>query len=103
MPLLVKVTVSLRMKNRCARFCNKNIGLTETGTTISWHQIDRKIGTVGGAGELIPGIIAKVVKPDGSLASDGERGELVVKGPSIALGYYGNPAAYVESNTEVVG
>jgi acyl-CoA synthetase (AMP-forming)/AMP-acid ligase II len=72
-------------------------GLTETCTTICWLQVDRKLGTVGGAGELIPGIIAKVVKPDGSLASDGEQGELVVKGPSMALGYYGNLAATAET------
>ena len=65
-------------------------------------QADRKLGTIGGAGGLLPGIVAKVVKPDGTLASDGEQGELVVKGPSMALGYYKNPAAYVESNVEIV-
>lgn len=65
-------------------------------------QADRKLGTIGGAGGLLPGIIAKVVKSDGTLASDGEQGELVVKGPSMALGYYGNPAAYVKSNVEIV-
>lgn len=90
------------MKNRHALFCNKNIGLTETCTTVSWHQVDRKLGTIGGAGGLVPGIIAKVVKPDGTLASDGEQGELVVKGPSMALGYYENSAAYVVSNTGII-
>ena len=80
----------------------QNIGLTETCTTVCWVQADRKLGTIGGAGGLLPGIIAKVVKPDGTLASDGEQGELVVKGPSMALGYYENPAAYVESNVEIV-
>ena len=80
----------------------QNIGLTETCTTICWVQADRKVGTIGGVGGLLPGIIAKVVKPDGTLASDGEQGELVVKGPSMALGYYENPAAYVERNVEFV-
>lgn len=58
-------------------------------------QPNRKLGTIGSAGELIPGIVAKVVKADGSLALDGEQGELVVTGPSMALGYYENPTAYV--------
>jgi 4-coumarate--CoA ligase len=55
----------------------------------------QKIGTCGSAGQLVPGIRARVVKPDGSLARCGEEGELYVKGPSIALGYYGDPKACV--------
>ena len=45
--------------------------------------------TLGG-GRLLPGIQAQVIKPDGSSARFGERGELVVKGPGKALGYFGN-------------
>lgn len=56
----------------------------------------QKLATVGSAGQLIPGIIARVVKQDGSLAVEGEQGELVVTGPSMALGYLGNAAAYVK-------
>lgn len=51
------------------------------------------MGTVGSAGQLIPGIVARVVKEDGSLASEGERGELVVTGPAMALRYLDNPEA----------
>jgi len=58
-------------------------------------QPDKKLGTIGSAGALIPGIVAKVVKSNGSLAMEGEQGELVVTGPSMALGYYENPTAYV--------
>jgi len=72
-------------------------GLTETCTTVCFMQADRKFGTIGAVGELLPGITAKVVKSDGTLASDGEQGELVVKGPSMALGYYGNLAATAET------
>lgn len=67
--------------------------MTETATTVCLVQPDRKMGTIGSAGELAPGITAKVVKPDGSLANEGEQGELVVKGPSMALGYYKNTEA----------
>jgi long-subunit acyl-CoA synthetase (AMP-forming) len=54
---------------------------------------NQKIGTIGSAGQLITGIVARVVKADGSLAVDGEQGELVVSGPSMALGYLDNEQA----------
>lgn len=57
----------------------------------------QKIATVGGAGQLIPGVVARVFKADGSLAAEGEQGELVVTGPSMALGYLNNEIAYVEA------
>ena len=72
---------------------NPHPGLTETVTTICSLQPERTFGTIGSAGALVPGVIAKVVKEDGTLASEGEQGELVVKGPAMALGYYENPQA----------
>ncbi len=70
-------------------------GLTETATTVCSLKPGVRMSTVGSAGELIPGIVARVMKPDGSLATEGERGELVVTGPSMAMGYFKNPAALV--------
>lgn len=69
-------------------------GLTETCTTVSMVPPNVKMGAVGSAGRLLPGVVAKVVRQDGSLANEGEQGELVVTGPSMALGYYNNEAAY---------
>ncbi|KAG6854215.1 hypothetical protein C0991_009233 [Blastosporella zonata] len=57
----------------------------------------QRIGTLGSAGQLIPGIVARVVKEDGSLAKEGEQGELVIKGPSMALCYMNNEAASKET------
>ncbi|KAI0270029.1 amp dependent CoA ligase [Gloeopeniophorella convolvens] len=72
-------------------------GMTETSAVVSMFPISQKIGTPGGAGTLLPGIRARVVKPDGSLAKRGEQGEMYVTGPSMALGYYGNEAATKET------
>jgi acyl-CoA synthetase (AMP-forming)/AMP-acid ligase II len=45
----------------------------------------------------MPGTVARVVKADGSLAAYNEPGELVIKSPSLALGYANNAAAFVYS------
>lgn len=54
------------------------------------QPISQRIGTPGSAGQFFPGIKAKIVKPDGSLARCGEAGELWVGGPQLTLGYVGN-------------
>ena len=73
-------------------FIGQGFGMTE-GCTIAMLSPDRKIGTLGSAGMLIPGVKAKVLKADGSLGKEGEQGELVVAGPGMALGYHSNPTA----------
>ncbi|OBZ76144.1 4-coumarate--CoA ligase-like 7 [Grifola frondosa] len=72
-------------------------GMTETCTTVTFPQMNAKIGTVGSAGTLLPGIVARVVKQDGSLAGYNEPGQLVVKGPAMALGYFDNEQATKET------
>lgn len=69
------------------------VGMTETCTTVTFPRIDQKIGTLGSAGQLMPGVVARVVKEDGSLAKLGEQGELYVTAPSIALRYLNNEEA----------
>ncbi|KAI0915338.1 hypothetical protein AcV5_003838 [Taiwanofungus camphoratus] len=72
-------------------------GLTETCAAVSFWPISQKVGTLGGSGQLVTGTLAKVVKPDGSLAGVGERGELYVRGGQVALGYYHNDKATREA------
>ncbi|KAG2023019.1 phenylacetyl-CoA ligase [Coprinopsis cinerea AmutBmut pab1-1] len=67
-------------------------GLTET-FSVSSIDPDVKIARVGSAGQLLPGIDAKIVKADGTLGKEGEHGELLVAGPCLALGYLNNPEA----------
>jgi len=73
-------------------FIGQAFGMTE-GCSISMLSPERKIGTLGSAGVLIPGVEAKVLKADGSLGKEGEQGELIVAGPGMALEYYSNPTA----------
>ncbi|KAJ7100658.1 phenylacetyl-CoA ligase [Mycena belliarum] len=72
-------------------------GLTETCGTVSMFPLTQKIGTLGSGGQLLPGTFAKVVKPDGTLAKDGEVGELYIRGGQVALGYYDNDKATYET------
>ncbi len=60
---------------------------------ITMFQLDKRTGTPGCAGFLIPGVEARVVKEDGTLAQFGELGELYLKSPALSLGYYDNPTA----------
>lgn len=72
-------------------------GMTESSATISMFSVDEKLGVPGGAGRLVPGVIARVVKYDGTLAGFNEPGELQVKVPSVALGYLNNDEATKET------
>lgn len=65
-------------------------GLTETSPTIS-----RTLYAMGSneinIGLPIPGIEIRVVGPEGNEVADGTPGELLVRGPNVMLGYYGQP------------
>ncbi|KIM66784.1 hypothetical protein SCLCIDRAFT_1147594 [Scleroderma citrinum Foug A] len=82
-------------------FPNANIGqsygTTESSTVITTWSIDKQRDLSGSAGQILPGITARVEKSDGTLARFDEPGELVVKTPSLALGYAGNPKATRET------
>ena len=67
-------------------------GLTEAfrSTFLAPDQIDRKPTAVGRA---IPGAEVVVRRPDGSPCDPLEIGEIVHRGPTVALGYWQEPAA----------
>lgn len=60
---------------------------------MTFPRLDQKIGTLGCSGQILAGVVMKVVKEDGSLAKHGESGELYAKAPSIALRYLNNEEA----------
>ncbi|KAG2032893.1 hypothetical protein BDR03DRAFT_903206 [Suillus americanus] len=75
----------------------QSYGLTETGPVVSSWALDKRCDLSGGAGQLLPGIIGRVEKPDGTLADFDEPGELVVKTQALALGYANNLEATKET------
>ncbi|TFK77290.1 phenylacetyl-CoA ligase [Pluteus cervinus] len=87
-------TVSKVLPNACV---GQGYGLTETCTTVTMVPPHQRFATIGSAGQLLPGITARVVKADGTMAKQGEPGELVLTGPSMAMCYYNNDAATKET------
>jgi acyl-CoA ligase (AMP-forming) (exosortase A-associated) len=77
-------------------------GLTEAfrSTYLDPAEVDRRSDSIGKA---IPGAEILVVRPDGSLCDPGEEGELVHRGPNVALGYWNDPVRTAERFRPVPG
>lgn len=67
-------------------------GLTEAfrSTYLPPEEVDRRPDSIGRA---IPGAEILILRPDGSRCRPHEVGELVHRGPTVALGYWADPAA----------
>jgi len=70
-------------------------GLTEAfrSTYLDPSEIDRRPDSIGKA---IPNAEILVVRPDGSRCAPGEHGELVHRGPLVAMGYWNDPVRTAE-------
>lgn len=72
------------------------VGLTETSTVIcatAFHDI-----LLGSSGSLLPSVQAKIVSIEGAeITGYDQPGELVVKSPSVVLGYLNNSKANKET------
>jgi acyl-CoA ligase (AMP-forming) (exosortase A-associated) len=70
-------------------------GLTEAfrSTYLDPAQIDVKPGSVGKA---MPNVEVLLLREDGTVCDAGEEGELVHRGPLVALGYWNDPARTAE-------
>jgi acyl-CoA synthetase (AMP-forming)/AMP-acid ligase II len=77
-------------------------GLTEAfrSTYLDPAEVDRRPASIGKA---IPNAEILVVRPDGSPCDPGEDGELVHRGPLVALGYWNDPARSTERFRPVPG
>lgn len=70
-------------------------GMTESATVISSHPKDVYDGS---SGCIVPGLDIRIVGSDGNdVTEPNKRGELLVKGPNVTLGYYKNEKATRET------
>ena len=70
-------------------------GLTEAAPVISSNvPEDVKFGS---SGKLVKDLELKIVDEDGNELSNGQKGEIIVKGENVMLGYWNNPVATAET------
>ena len=72
----------------------EGFGMSETGSNFGMPTDDLEllVTKAGSCGLPFLSIEAKIVDEDGVELPDGERGELWLRGPSVALGYWNQPA-----------
>ncbi len=87
--------VERRWRERYGRPVVQGYGLTECSPFAAWnHDVHVRPGSVG---TPIENVEMKVVDPDGRELPDGELGEILISGPNVMKGYFGNPQATVEA------
>ncbi|KAI0827403.1 acetyl-CoA synthetase-like protein [Trametes gibbosa] len=94
--------LSAELTNQLARVLpnsgiGQGYGMTETCTAVSFPQLSMRIGTPGSAGYLLPGTRIRILKADGTWGGVGETGQIIVTGPSMAIGYLDNREATEET------
>jgi acyl-CoA synthetase (AMP-forming)/AMP-acid ligase II len=65
-------------------------GVTECSPTIAQARVEEPRTDLS-VGRILPGVEIKLVGTDGKQVGDGEVGELSVRGPNVAKGYYRAP------------
>jgi long-chain acyl-CoA synthetase len=70
-------------------------GLTEAAPCIS-SNVPHAI-KFGSSGQLVKNLDIKILDNDGNKLPQGEKGEIVVKGDNVMLGYWNNPTATAET------
>ena len=65
-------------------------GVTECSPTIAQARVDEPRSDLS-VGRVLPGVEIRLLRTDGKPVSDGEVGELSVRGPNVAKGYYRAP------------
>ncbi|MDI6022563.1 AMP-binding protein [Leucobacter sp. UT-8R-CII-1-4] len=85
-----------RVEQRFGISLAEGYGLTETTCASACNPINgvRKAGTVGPA---LDGQQIAIVDPEGNRVAPGERGEVIVSGPTVMRGYLGRPEATAET------
>ena len=87
--------VERRWQERYGRPVAQGYGLTECSPFAAWnHDVQVRPGSVG---TPIENVEMRVVDEEGREVPDGELGEVLIKGPNVMKGYFGNPQATAEA------
>jgi long-chain acyl-CoA synthetase len=66
---------------------HNGFGITECSPTIAQTRVESPRSDVS-VGRVLPGVELRIVGPDGQSVTEGEVGELWIRGPNIMKGYY---------------
>ncbi|MEU6408145.1 long-chain fatty acid--CoA ligase [Microbispora sp. NPDC046933] len=80
-------------------FC-QGYGLTETAPGATFLEPSQSVRKVGSAGVPVFFANVRVVRPDGTDASPGEPGEVLIQGPNVTPGYWRDPEATAAAFSE---
>lgn len=83
-------TIGARWKDMTGSAIVEGYGMTEATTLLSINPPDER-GRPGTAGLPLPGTEIAILKDDGTVASTGEVGEVIARGPQIMKGYLFRP------------
>ena len=84
-------TVFEEFRTRFGHTILERYGMSETLMNLSNpYAGERRAGSVG---MPLPGLSARIIRPDGTEAATGEVGELLVRGPNVFSGYWRQPEA----------
>jgi len=87
--------VERRWHEMYGHWIHQGYGLTECSPFASYnHDIAFRPGSVG---TPIENVEMRIVDTAGHEVADGELGEILIKGPNVMKGYFGNPAATAEA------
>jgi malonyl-CoA/methylmalonyl-CoA synthetase len=84
-------TLGEKWRALTGRYPLERFGMTEIGVGAT-NPVDGE-RLPGTCGPTLPGMETRIVAESGAEAAPGEPGELWIRGPSVFLGYDGNPAA----------
>jgi len=90
--------ISLLQKKFPGRGFLQGYGMTESTACISCHPPDKyHFKYAGTGGTLVASTVVKIIDEDGKELGVNESGEILAKGPQIAMGYLGNAEATKEA------
>jgi long-chain acyl-CoA synthetase len=84
--------VALQMHERFGVYVHDGYGLTEASPVVTTTAVARE-PRVGSIGPPLPGVEVRLVDADGNDVLDGDRGEILVRGPNVFAGYWQDEAA----------